>query len=120
MLDNTANLTHYIGLIFDVMNISCGHTDTTMLQTYASPCHIYYLYQHKHVIKYDLIKTLSESLVLSHLTYFLPVWKPSLSNFSPKQRKYMQNWAVHLCKSLCKYDHISHHYHSLSWLPYES
>ena len=31
----------------------------------------------------------------------------------------MHNRAVRLCKSLHKYDHVSHHYQSLNWLPFE-
>ena len=78
------------------------------------------LSKHRHVIKEDLLKTLTENLVLSHLTYSLPVWGPSLSKYSLQRIKYLQNRAVRLCRGLHKYDHVSHHYCSLNWLPFES
>ena len=64
----------------------------------------YYLYMlHRHFIKEDLLKTLTESLVLSHLTYSLPVWGLSLSKYSLQRIKYLQNRAFRLCRGLHKY-----------------
>ena len=81
--------------------------------------YLYLLLKHRHVIKEDLLKTLTESLVLSHSLYCLPVWGPSLSHYSLQRLQRMHNRAVHLCKSLHKYNHVSHHYQSLNWLPFE-
>ena len=82
------------------------------------PCHIiciYYLNTDMSLRK----KTLTESLVFSHSLYCLPVWDPSLSHYSLQRLQRMHNRAVYLCKSLYKYDHVSHHYQSLNWLPFE-
>jgi len=80
----------------------------------------YYLYllnKCHHVIKADLLKTFIESLVLSLLLYSLPVWGPPLRRYSFQRLQQMQNCAVCLCKGLCKYDHVSHRYPALNWLP---
>ena len=67
------------------------------------------------IIKEDVLKTLTESLVLSHLTYSLTVWGPSLPNYLLQWIKCMQNQAVCLCNSLHMYEHVSH-YHSSNLL----
>jgi len=60
---------------------------------------------------------LLDSLVLSHLQYALPVWGPSLPQTSVNRIQKLQNWGVRMTRSLHKYDHVSHHMKSLSWLP---
>ena len=60
---------------------------------------------------------LIDSLVLSSLHYALPVWGPPFSQVSINRLQRLQNWGVRITKSLRKYDHISHHLGSLSWLP---
>ena len=69
------------------------------------------LNKHRHVIKAVLLKTLTESLLLSHLLYFLPVWGPRYNLYRLQQ---MQNHAVLLYKDLHKYDHVSHLYPALN------
>ena len=70
----------------------------------------YYLHlinSHKHCLSPYLLKLLVESLVFFHLSYALPVWGPSLN-----QQLYQR-----LEQTLSKFDHVSDHYRSLSWLP---
>ena len=82
----------------------------------------YYLYvinKHRHVFSSDLMKLLIDSLVFSHLNYSLPVWGPSLHQNHLQRLKRMQNRAVHLCRNLKKFDHVTDHYRALRWLPLE-
>ena len=82
----------------------------------------YYLYvinKHRHVFSSDLMKLLIDSLVFSHLNYSLPVWGPSLHQNHLQRLKRMQNRAVHLCRNLNKFDHVTDHYRALRWLPLE-
>ena len=80
----------------------------------------YYLHlinSHKHCLSSHLLKLLVESLVFSHLSYALPVWGPPLNQQLLQRLERTQNRAVRLCKNLSKFDYISEHYWSLSWLP---
>ena len=63
------------------------------------------------------MKLLLESLVLSHLSYCVTVWGPSLRSILLQRLQRMQNHAVRLCCNLRKYDHVSAFYHKLIWLP---
>ena len=65
----------------------------------------------------NVIKLLIDSLVLSRLDYALPVWGPPLTQASINCLQRLQNWGVRITKSLHKYDYVSHHLNSLSWLP---
>ena len=60
---------------------------------------------------------LSESLVLSHFDYALPVWGPPLQKCQVSRLQQLQNRAVWVTKSLRKYDRVSSHCHNLNWLP---
>ena len=89
-----------------------------MLPMCVVKCHyLYLLGSHHHVIDYNLMKMLLESLVLSHLSYCVTVWGPSLGSTLLQRLQRMQNCAVRLCCSLQKYDHMSAFYHGLNWLP---
>ena len=104
----------YLGLTFDCSLFWIHHV--------ANVCSkmSYYLYllgSHRHVIDYNLMKMLLESLVLSHLSYCVTVWGPSLGSTLLQRLQRMQNRAVRLCCSLRKYDHVSAFYHRLNWLP---
>ena len=104
----------YLGLIFD-----CSFSWTHHVANLCSKMS-YYLYllgSHRHVIDYNLMKMLLESLVLSHLSYCVTVWGPFLGNTLLQRLQRMQNCAVRLCCSLRKYDHVSAFYHRLNWLP---
>ena len=57
--------------------------------------------------------------MFSHLSYALPVWGPSLSQQLRQHLERIQNRAVSLCKNLSKFDRVSDHYRSLSWLPFQ-
>jgi len=59
------------------------------------------------LIDYSLIKMLLESLVLSHLSYYVVVWDPSLASSLLQRLQRMQNCTMRLCCGLQKYDHVS-------------
>ena len=63
----------YLDLVFDECLTWSHHITKVSKSTYVILFCSYILSKHKHVIKEDLLKTLTESLVLSHLTYYLPV-----------------------------------------------
>jgi len=63
------------------------------------------------------MKMLLESLVLSHLSYCVTVWGPSLANTLSQRLQRMQNHAVQPCCGLRKYNHVTEFYHRLRWLP---
>ena len=60
----------YLGLIFDE-HLSWSHHVVRVCKSMSYYLHL--LFKQKHVIKEDLLKTLTESLVLCRLTYSLPV-----------------------------------------------
>ena len=104
----------YLELIFDC-SLSWTHHVANVCSKMS-----YYLYllgSHRHVIDYNLMKMLLESLVLSQLSYCVTAWGPSLGSTLLHKLQRMQNRAVRLCCSLRKYDHVSAFYHRLNWLP---
>ena len=103
----------YLGLIFDDA-LSWSHQVSKVCRSMSY--YLYLLNKHKHVFKMNLLTLLTESLVFSHLLYSLPVWGPSLNNSHINRLRLLQTQAVCVCKDLHKYDHISHHFHSLHWL----
>ena len=77
----------------------------------------YYLYllsSHRKSLTFDILKMLSESLVLSHFDYALPVWGPPLQKRQVSRLQQLQNRAVRVTKSLGKYDRVSSHCHNLN------
>ena len=106
----------YLGVILDNC-LSWNHHVSHICKKMS-----YYLYvinKHRHVFSSDLMKLLIDSLVFSHLNYSLPVWGPSLHQNHLQRLKRMQNRAVHLCRNLNKFDHVTDHYRALRWLPLE-
>ena len=80
----------------------------------------YYLYMlslHRKSLTFDVLKMLSESLILSRIDYALPVWGPPLNRSQVGQLQCLQNTAIHVTKCLRKYDHVSLHCLQLNWLP---
>ena len=47
----------------------------------------------------------------------LPVWSLPLNQQLLQHLERTQNRAVRLCRNLSKFDHVSDHYRSQSWLP---
>ena len=101
------------------LTFDCGLSWTHHVANVCSKIsyYLYLLSTHHHVIDYNLMKLLLESLVLSHLSYCVTVWGPSLRSILLQRLQRMQNCAVRLCCILRKYDHVSSFYHKLNWLP---
>ena len=68
----------------------------------------------------DVLKLLIDSLVLSRLTYALPVWGPAISKQCLTHLQPQHNWAVRIVKNLRKFDHVSAHRAALGWLPVDT
>ena len=67
----------YLGLIFDC-SLSWAHHVAKVCSKMSY--YLYLLRTHRHVIDYNLMKMLLESLALSHLSYCVTVWGPSLGS----------------------------------------
>ena len=83
----------------------------------------YYLYlisYHRKVLPVSILKLLTESLVLSHLNYALPVWGPALGHDLLARLVRMHNRAVRVIGGLNKFDHVSSFRRQLNWLPVDS
>ena len=104
----------YLGVMFDT-RLSWTHQVSNVCKKIAYYLHL--INSHKHCLSPYLLKLLVESLVFSHLSYALPVWAPSLNQQLRQRLERTQNCAMRLCKNLSKFDHVSDHYQSLSWLP---
>ena len=72
----------------------------------------YYLYwinaHYKHMPN-DVLKLLIDALVLSHLTYALPVWGAAISKQCLTCLQRQHNRAVRIVRNLRKFDHVSAH-----------
>ena len=83
----------------------------------------YYLYwinaHYKHLPN-DVLKLLIDSLVLSRLSYALPVWGPAISKQNLHRLQRLHNWAVRIVGGLRKFDHVSGHRVALGWLPVDT
>ena len=78
---------------------------------------LYLLSIHHRSLTYDILKMLTESLILSRFDYALPVWGPPLQVSQVSRLQNIQNRAIRVTRSLRKYDHISTHRNALKWLP---
>ena len=104
----------YLGILID------ENLTWTAQVSHVSKMMSYYLFwinSKRKFLSSVVIKLLIDSLVLSRLDYALPVWGPPLTQASINRLQRLQNWGVRITKSLHKYDHVSHHLNSLSWLP---
>ena len=68
----------------------------------------------------DVLKLLIDSLVLSRLTYALPVWGSAISKQCLTRLQCQHNWTVCIVKNLKKFDHVSAHRTELGWLPVDA
>ena len=80
----------------------------------------YLISYHRTVLPVFILKLLTESLVLSHLNYALPVWGPALGHDLLARLVRMHNRAVRVIGGLNKFDHVSSFRRQLNWLPVDS
>ena len=83
----------------------------------------YYLYlmsYHHRVLPSCILKLLANSLVISQLTYALPVWGPSLKVNLCSRLHRLYNRAVRVVCGLRKYDHVASSRRTLGWLPLDN
>ena len=104
----------YLGIIFD-NKLQWGAQLNNVCRKIS-----YYLYMlslHRKSLTFDVLKMLSESLILSRIDYALPIWGPPLNSSQVARLQRLQNRAIHVTKCLRKYDHVSLHRLQLNWLP---
>ena len=83
----------------------------------------YYLYlmsYHHRVLPLYILKMLANFLVISRLTYALPVWGPSLKVNLCSRLHRLYNHAVRVVCGFRKYDHVASSRHTLGWLPLDN
>ena len=112
-----AHILQYLGVVFDDQLRWHSHISHVCKKI---SYYIYWIYAHYKHLPNDVLKQLIDSLVLSRLTYALPVWGPASSKQCIMRLQRQHNWAVRIVKSLRKYDHVSAHQVSLGWLPVET
>ena len=80
----------------------------------------YYLYIlsiHRKSLTFEVLKMLTESLILSRIDYALPVWGPPLNKSQVARLQRLQNRGIRITRCLRKYDHVTLHHCQLNWLP---
>ena len=110
----------YLGIVFD-----------DWLRWHFLPC-MYPLFVKRFIIIYIglmpttntcpmmFLKLLIDSLVLSYLTYALPVWGPAISKQCLTHLQHQHNWGVRIVKNLRKFNDVSAHQTQLGWLPVDT
>ena len=105
----------YLGVVFD-NKLQWGPQVDYMCK--KASYFLYLLSIHRRSLTYDILKMLTESLILSRFDYALPVWGPPLQVSQVSRLQNLQNRAIRVTRSLRKYDHISMHRNALKWLPF--
>ena len=82
--------------------------------------YLYWINAHYKYLPNDVLKLLIDSLVLSCLTYALPVWGPAISKQCLTRLQRQHNWAVRIVKNLRKFNDVSAHRTQLGWLPIDT
>ena len=91
----------YLGVVID--NDLCWSSHILALCKMA----YYLIHCHRRSLPVAVLKMLIQSLVLSHLHYAMPVWRPSLSHDLQSRLEKMFNRAVRVVYGLRKFDHVS-------------
>jgi len=103
----------YLGIIFD-KKLYWDNQVNDVCKRIAYYLHL--LSIHRNSLTYYILKLLSESLILSRISYALPVWGSPLRKDQISRLQCLQNRAIRINKSLCKFDHVSSHRWELGWL----
>ena len=104
----------YLGIIFD-SKLQWGPQVNYICK--KASYYLYLLCSHRKSLTHDILKMLTESLILSRFDYALPVWGPPLQKCQVTRLQRLHNRAIRVTKSLRKYDHITRHRNNLNWLP---
>ena len=107
----------YLGVIFDDRLDWSAHVAAVCKKV---SFYLFWINSHRKNLPSEVIKMLIDSLVLSRLSYALPVWGPMLSKSQLNRLQNLHNWGVRITACLQKYDHVSYHRHQLNWLSVSS
>lgn len=102
-----------LGLCIDESFKFSNHVTQLARKCYLS---LKLLYSQKHILTYNMKKTLCQSLVLSKLQYCSMVYFPCLSSIDAYRLQRIQNNYCRLILNKRKYDHISSAFETLKWL----
>ena len=70
---------------------------------------------HRKSLTFEVLKMLTESLILSRIDYAL-LWGPPLNKSQVAQLQCLQNRDNRITRCLRKYDHVTLHLRQLNWL----
>ena len=107
----------YLGVVFDNQLRWDSHVSTVCKKV---SYYLYWINAHYKHMPTDVLKLLIDSLVLSRLSYALPVWGPAISKQCLTRLQRQHNWAVRIVKNLKKSDYVSAHRTELGWLPVDA
>ena len=92
----------YLGITFD-SKLQWGPQVNCICK--KASYYLYLLCSHRKSLTHDILKMLTEFLILSRFDYALPVWGPPLQKCQVTGLQHLQNRAIRVTKSLRKYDH---------------
>ena len=107
----------YLGVVFDDQLKWDSHVANVSKKV---SYYLYWINAHYKHLPNDVLKLLIDSLVLSRLSYALPVWGPAISKQNLHRLQRLHNWAVRIVGGLRKFDHVSGHRVALGWLPVDT
>ena len=96
----------YLGVVFNDQLKSDSHVANVSKKV---SYYLYWINAHYKHLPNDVLKLLIDSLVLSRLSYALPVWGPAISKQNLHRLQRLHNWAVRIVRGLRKFDHVSGH-----------
>lgn len=102
-----------LGLTIDTTLKFSSHVSKIIQRSY---CNLKLLYSNRYILNFKLRKSLSETLVLSHLNYCNFVFGTCLDKACLNRLQKIQNSCCRLIYGLRKYDHVSEKINDLHWL----
>ena len=104
----------YLGIVFD-KELKWGAQVSNVCKKISY--YLYILSIHRKSLTFEVLKMLTESLILSRIDYALPVWGPPLNKSQVARLQRLQNRGIRITRCLRKYDHVTLHRRQLNWLP---
>ena len=101
-----------LGMILD-SNLTFDHIKITVLEGIA---HLVQIIRVKHCLDRTSLLTVRNALVFSKLYYCSNVWANTTEK-NIRKLQVVQNFACQIVSGARKYDHVTQHLKSLSWLP---
>lgn len=113
---SAVNSSKSLGLMLDSDLRFSSHVSSLIQKSYAK---LKILYMHKGIFDTNIKLRLSDSLVLSHLSYCDVVFWPALTQRDRESLQKLQNACLRFSYGVRKFDHISPPLHESGWLTIE-